>query len=149
MPDGVIAEVRDGFATIDFVDGSLKGPALSRLLEIGGPGSIEVLTRDGPRRRYRTAEGNAGEAGLLDSSGDVVRGDQGAAQALADADVEAREAPSRPDAPTSRNVFAGETSFAEARESTEHVATTVQSTDVETPVKRGPGRPRKVPPPEA
>ena len=63
MPEGVISEVVDGFATIDFVDGSLKGAALARLMDIGGPASIQTITREGPRRKYRVPEGNAAQAG--------------------------------------------------------------------------------------
>ncbi|AYD82011.1 hypothetical protein I5G60_gp16 [Mycobacterium phage Saguaro] len=75
MPQGIIATVDDGFATIDFVDPSLRGPALTRLVEIGGPETIETLTRVGPRRQYRVPEGNAREAGLLDDeTGEHPRG---------------------------------------------------------------------------
>ncbi|UYL88125.1 hypothetical protein SEA_EVAA_14 [Gordonia phage Evaa] len=66
MPEGIIATVDEGFATLDFVDRSLRGPAIQKLLEIGGPETIETLTRSGPRRQYRVPEGNAREAGLLD-----------------------------------------------------------------------------------
>lgn len=68
MPEGIVAEVDGGFATIDFVDTSLRGPALNRLLDIGGPATIETLTRvkGSPRRQYRVPEGNAREAGLID-----------------------------------------------------------------------------------
>lgn len=73
MPAGIIATVDNGFATLDFVDKSLRGPALAELVEIGGPASIETITRDGPRRKYRVPEGNAQAAGLLDGDevGDV------------------------------------------------------------------------------
>jgi hypothetical protein len=57
--------VRDGFATIDFVDPALRGPALARLADIGGGESIEAFTRGTPRKVYRVPEGNAREAGLL------------------------------------------------------------------------------------
>ena len=70
MPAGIIATVDNGFATLDFVDKSLRGPALAELVEIGGPASIETITRDGPRRKYRVPAGNAQAAGLLD--GDEV-----------------------------------------------------------------------------
>ena len=68
MPAGIIATVDDGFATLEFTDPALKGPALAELAEIGGPESIETLTRSGPRRRYRVPQGNAQTAGLLDAS---------------------------------------------------------------------------------
>lgn len=86
MPEGIIAEVDGGFATIDFIDRSLRGPGLAKLLEIGGPETVETLTRSGPRKKYRVPEGNAREAGLLDGDGDVaVVGDTGAADSLAGA----------------------------------------------------------------
>lgn len=66
MPQGITVTVDDGFATLDFVDPSLRGQALATLLTIGGPDSIETLTRRGPRRLYRVPEGNAREAGLID-----------------------------------------------------------------------------------
>lgn len=85
MPKGVEVVVENGFATIDFVDPALRGPALQKLLEIGGPGTIETLTREGPRRKYRVAAGNATEAGLLDKTSRVsvlASGDSGFAEAL-------------------------------------------------------------------
>jgi hypothetical protein len=66
MPNGVETVVEDGFAVVDFVDRAQRGPGLRRLLDIGGPETIEVLTREGPRRKYRVPEGNAREAGLTD-----------------------------------------------------------------------------------
>ncbi|QNL30140.1 hypothetical protein SEA_MARIOKART_13 [Gordonia phage Mariokart] len=72
MPEGIIAEVDEGFATIDFVDRSLRGPGLAKLIEIGGGESIDTLTRSGPRRQYRVPEGNAREAGLLDDPADAA-----------------------------------------------------------------------------
>lgn len=75
MPEGILATVDDGFATIDFVDPSLRGPALAQLVELGGAESIETITRSGPRRQYRVPEGNAREVGLLDeATGDHPRG---------------------------------------------------------------------------
>jgi hypothetical protein len=68
MPKGVETYVENGFATIEFVDPSLRGPGLQRLLDIGGPETIDTITRDGPRRKYRTPAGNAAEAGLLDTA---------------------------------------------------------------------------------
>ena len=87
MPQGIIATVDNGFALVDFVDKSLRGPALAKLVEIGGPESIETVTRVGPRRQYRVPEGNAREAGLLDdepgSAGPFSAGqDTGSAAAL-------------------------------------------------------------------
>ncbi|WP_201792998.1 hypothetical protein LIX17_06815 [Mycobacterium avium subsp. hominissuis] len=95
---GVDVVVADGFATIDFVDRELRGPALAKLIDIGGPGSVEPLTRKGPRKRYRVPEGNAREAGLLDDSSAVdalASGDTGHAQRLADADPRSDSASDR------------------------------------------------------
>ena len=67
MPAGVEVVVENGFATIDFVDKTLRGPGLAKLFEIGTPpDAIEKLTREGPRAVYVVPEGNAREAGLLD-----------------------------------------------------------------------------------
>ncbi|QGH75264.1 hypothetical protein I5G61_gp16 [Mycobacterium phage Quesadilla] len=75
MPEGILATVDDGFATIDFVDPALRGPALAQLVELGGASSIETITRVGPRRQYRVPEGNAREVGLLDeATGEHARG---------------------------------------------------------------------------
>lgn len=87
-PGGVAVAVADGLATIDFIDPILRGPALARLIDIGGPLSVETLTRRGPRKLYRVPEGNAREAGLLDDGTEVdahASGDSGFAAALADA----------------------------------------------------------------
>ena len=65
MPAGVEAVVEDGFARLTFLDESLVGTALGRLLAIGGPGTIETDT-GGIRRAFVVPEGNAREAGLLD-----------------------------------------------------------------------------------
>ncbi|AKF14277.1 hypothetical protein SEA_VINCENZO_15 [Mycobacterium phage Vincenzo] len=90
MPAGIIATVDNGYATIDFVDPALRGPALQELIEIGGPASVETITRDGPRRKYRVLVGNAQTAGLLDGDevGDVWSAgrDTGAAAATVAAD---------------------------------------------------------------
>lgn len=68
MPEGIHVEIDGPDAYVEFVDGSLRGPALVKLLAIGGPESIEVITRVGPRFRYRVPEGNAREAGLIDGA---------------------------------------------------------------------------------
>lgn len=73
MPVGVEVVVEEGFATIDFVDGTLRGPGLAKLLAIGTPpDAIEKLTREGPRAVYVVPEGNAREAGLLDEATEFV-----------------------------------------------------------------------------
>jgi hypothetical protein len=122
MPEGIVATVDDGFATLDFVDPSLRGPALASLLEIGGPATIETITRQGPRRQYRVPEGNAREAGLLDgdshvrglnadgtpddgqgtggtgtTTGSILRTDTGAAAALVAADPNVNAGPDAAD----------------------------------------------------
>ena len=66
MPAGIIATVDNGFATIDFVDQSKRAQGLADLMAAGGPGSIETITRDGPRRKYRVPVQFATTAGLLD-----------------------------------------------------------------------------------
>ncbi|MGC7194371.1 hypothetical protein RA997_22750, partial [Mycobacteroides abscessus subsp. abscessus] len=73
MPAGIAVVVEDGYATIDFVDKSLRGPGLARLFEIGTPpDAIEKQTRSGPRPLYVVPEGNAREAGLLDEAAQFV-----------------------------------------------------------------------------
>lgn len=68
MAEGILAEVIDGFAHIQFLDPSKKGPALTTLLELFGPGVIDVDTRSGSRKIYIVPEGDAYEAGLLDDA---------------------------------------------------------------------------------
>lgn len=65
MPAGIQATVESGFATLVFLDSSLKGPALGKLLAIGGPELIDKSTR-GTRPSYTVPENIAREAGLLD-----------------------------------------------------------------------------------
>jgi hypothetical protein len=137
----VISEVVDGFATIDFVDGSLKGAALARLMDIGGPASIQTITREGPRRKYRVPEGNAAQAGLLDVAG-RARGDTGYSAALA----VVGGAGARPEQPTSANTYVGQTPKEQALGGG-HIATTNLAGQPE-PAKRGPGRPKKTTAPE-
>lgn len=66
MAEGIEVEVENGFAHIQFLDPAKKGPALTELLALGGPGMIEVDTRSNPRKTYIVPEGTAREAGLLD-----------------------------------------------------------------------------------
>lgn len=73
MPAGIEVVVEEGFATVDFVDGTLRGPGLAKLLEVGTPPeAIEKLTREGPRAVYVVPEGNAREAGLLDEATEYI-----------------------------------------------------------------------------
>lgn len=64
MPAGIEVVIDEGFASIDFIDRSLRGPALGRLVQSGCP--IDVDSRSGPRKVYIVPEGNAREAGLVD-----------------------------------------------------------------------------------
>ncbi|WP_301121053.1 hypothetical protein [Mycolicibacterium fortuitum] len=67
MPAGVDVEVEDGFARIEFVDRSLRGRGLGKLLEVGTPPElIDKVTR--PQLAYIVPEGNARLAGLLDEA---------------------------------------------------------------------------------
>jgi len=75
MPAGIEVEVDGGFATLAFLNPALRGPALAELVEIGGGESIEVITRDGPRKKYRVPLGNATTAGLIDGSAQVPPND--------------------------------------------------------------------------
>lgn len=70
MPAGIIATVDNGFAILDFLDPTLRGPALAALTELGGAESIEPMTRSGPRKKYRVPADNAAQLDLLD--GDEV-----------------------------------------------------------------------------
>ena len=65
MAKGVEVEITDGIAEIAFVDPSKRGPALSKLIEIGGPDAVHADT-GGTRRTYITAESFAVKAGLVD-----------------------------------------------------------------------------------
>lgn len=111
MPAGIEAVVEDGFATLDFIDRSLVGPALEALRLAGS--KVTKETRVGPRARYTMPEGDAVAAGLLD--GATVRpdslsyGDSGFADTLQSVGNEG----SRPEAPTSRNLYVGATPAAD------------------------------------
>ncbi|MFA1701647.1 hypothetical protein ACDT10_01885 [Mycobacterium intracellulare] len=108
-PAGVEVAVRAGFAIIDFTDPDQRGPALAKLIDIGGGESIESFTRGTPRKVYRVPEGNAREAGLLDDStlveGLTPAADTGFAAALAAAGhqqpptLTGQRAPEQPDLP--------------------------------------------------
>ncbi|AXN53287.1 hypothetical protein PBI_THONKO_15 [Mycobacterium phage Thonko] len=125
MPEGIIATVEGGFATVDIIDPQTRHEKLAELIEIGGPGSVETITRVGPRRQYRVPVGNAQAAGLLD--GDEVAAvrtaghDSGAADALVAADpnvnagTDAAEWHTPTAEHTSRNAYVGQTSAADER----------------------------------
>lgn len=68
MPKGIDVLIENGFATLDFVDRSTRGPGLAALLNNTPAVMVEKLTRSGPRVQYRVPEGNAREAGLLDGA---------------------------------------------------------------------------------
>lgn len=71
MPEGISVVVDDeGFASITFEDRTLRGPALDRLIKLGGPETIEKSTEDG-YPVYRVPEGNARAVGLLDDSAPI------------------------------------------------------------------------------
>lgn len=126
MPTGVETFVADGFATIDFVDPALRGPGLTKLHEVGGPESVETITREGPRRKYRVPEGNATAAGLLDSPVDATaRGDQGWAADLAAADPIAEGGTFRPEMPSGQ--FSNETPVSQAEVLGNQSLTTTES----------------------
>lgn len=68
MAEGIEVEVRDGFAHIQFLVREKAGPAIAKLLELGGPELIDIDTRSNPRKTYIVPEGTARDAGLLDDS---------------------------------------------------------------------------------
>jgi hypothetical protein len=68
MAEGILAEVEDGFARIQFLDKSKVGPSLARLIELGGPELIDIDTRSNPRKTYIVPESIAQEAGLLEAA---------------------------------------------------------------------------------
>jgi hypothetical protein len=68
MAEGILAEVEDGFARIQFLDPSKRGPALAKLIEVGGPELIDVDTRSNPRKTYIVPESIAQDAGLLEAA---------------------------------------------------------------------------------
>lgn len=73
MPAGVDVAVEDGFATIAFVDPSLRGPGLAALFAAGTPPElVEKVTR--PRVAYTVPEGKARLAGLLDEAPKYAEG---------------------------------------------------------------------------
>lgn len=107
MPAGIEAVVEDGFATLDFTDRTLLGPALAKLAEDGV--RVTKQTRVGPRARYVLPEGDAVAAGLIDGATAkppaLAHGDTGFAAALAGVG----SAGARPEQPTSRNTYVGAT----------------------------------------
>ncbi len=67
MPEGISVIVDDeGYANITFLDRRLRGPALGKLIAIGGAETVEKSTENG-YPVYRVPEGNARAAGLLHS----------------------------------------------------------------------------------
>lgn len=68
MTEGILVEIQDGFAHIQFLDKAKAGPSLARLLELGGPELIDIDTRSNPRKTYVVPEGMAKDAGLLDDT---------------------------------------------------------------------------------
>lgn len=68
MPAGVDVIVDGGVATIDFVDRSLLGPGLAKLLSVAPAELVHKRTRGGPRPTYVVPEEYARAAGLLDDA---------------------------------------------------------------------------------
>lgn len=67
MPEGISVIVDDeGFANITFENPLLRGPALDKLIKIGGAETVDKTTENG-YPTYRVPEGNARAAGLLQS----------------------------------------------------------------------------------
>lgn len=67
MPEGISVIVDDeGYANITFENPLLRGPALDKLIKIGGPETVDKTTENG-YPTYRVPEGNARAAGLLQS----------------------------------------------------------------------------------
>lgn len=66
MAEGIYAEVEDGFARLQFLDPAVKHAAMAKLLELAGPGLIDVDTRTGSRKIYIVPESIAQQAGLLE-----------------------------------------------------------------------------------
>ena len=67
MPEGISVIVDDeGFANITFENPLLRGPALDKLIKLGGAETVEKSTENG-YPSYRVPEGNARAAGLLQS----------------------------------------------------------------------------------
>lgn len=66
MPEGIEVDVKDGVAEIGFIDPAMRGPALTRLLDVAGP---EFIDKDsgGTRITYKVPENIAAEAGLIDT----------------------------------------------------------------------------------
>jgi hypothetical protein len=106
MPAGIEAVVEDGFATVDFINKSLRGPALEKLRKAGS--KVTKETRVGPRARYVMPEADARAAGLIDGAtgpGPLKYGDTGFAKVLQDVGMEG----ARPEQPTIRNHYSGAT----------------------------------------
>jgi hypothetical protein len=65
MAEGIQIEVTDGLARLEFLDPSKKGNTLRQLLDVAGPGMIEIDSRSGPRRAYIVPESFVQQIGLL------------------------------------------------------------------------------------
>lgn len=64
--EGIMIEVADGFARIQFLDKEKRGSGLAALIAVGGPELIDVDTRSNTHKTYIVPESIAVEAGLLD-----------------------------------------------------------------------------------
>ena len=72
MAEGISVEVENGFARIEFLDKSLKGEGVARLIREGGPGLIDVDT-SGARKTYIVPESIAEQAGFIDAPKKTAR----------------------------------------------------------------------------
>lgn len=71
MPEGIAVGVEDGVATIEFVDGSLRGPSLAKLFDAVAAAGLSpgvVVKRTRPWS-YTAPESVVRAAGLLDDAG--------------------------------------------------------------------------------
>lgn len=65
MAEGVDVDIVDGIAELTFHDAQIKGEALAKLIELGGPHAVAVDT-GGTKRSYKVSEELAAKAGLID-----------------------------------------------------------------------------------
>ena len=65
MTEGLLIEVQDGSARIEFLDEARRGETLARLLDVAGPHAIRAETRGGSRKGYIVPEWAAIKAGLV------------------------------------------------------------------------------------
>lgn len=99
MPQGIEIVTEDGFSTLTFLDKAQRGPALKKLLDIGGPELIDVDT-SGTHKSYVVPESIAIEAGLIDTPSESAKAAPKAEVKKAPAKkVAAKKAPAKKAAP--------------------------------------------------